>query len=71
MKIEFEEGHFFDLEICLDCLNEWHDHPSTSDLMVRYSSEGELQMTEFSKSPCEACGSKLAGHRFTATRFSK
>jgi hypothetical protein len=62
MKTETRE----DLEICLDCLNEWHD--SKSDLMVHLSSEGELEMTDFSKTPCEACGSKLAGHRFTATR---
>jgi hypothetical protein len=65
MKIETIETRE-DLEICLDCLNEWYD--LKSDLMMHFSSEGELMMTVFSKTPCENCGSKLGGYRFTATR---
>lgn len=57
------------LQVCLDCLDKEHEsHPQTLLFHHKDSEEfGELDMTEFSKSPCDYCGSKLAGHRFTAS----
>jgi hypothetical protein len=57
------------LQVCLDCLHSNHRlHIQTLIFHHKLSEEfGELDVAEFSKSPCDYCGSKLAGNRFTAS----
>jgi hypothetical protein len=57
------------LQVCLDCLHT-NQKLHIQTLVFHYTDSeefGELDMTEFSKCPCEYCGSNLAGHRFTAS----
>ena len=42
---------------CVDCLETEKFNPEIDE-------HGELDVNEFSKSPCEVCGSTLAGQRF-------
>ena len=68
------------VEVCVDCITvaEMWEH-TDDDHITRYNEarkhgmidiytneQGEMSITAFSKSPCEYCGSTLAGERYTA-----
>jgi hypothetical protein len=72
--------------ICLDCVY-WHEHGSLDGLTLeRYwevasSASGAFSIdvptdesdgfVAFSREPCDACETKLAGQRFPATRMER
>lgn len=45
--------------------------PTLGHLSTCYTPEGEVMHTAFSKSPCECCGSHLAGERYTVEAVDK
>ena len=57
-----------DVDICIDCYMDHHEGRAMKDNSVSWSdntdSETEDGITEFSSSPCQCCGTHLAGQRF-------
>jgi hypothetical protein len=57
-----------DVDVCIDCYFDHHEGRAMKDASVDWTdnvnSETEEGMTAFAHSPCQCCGSTLAGERF-------